>query len=113
VAGVVVERELRSRFVAEGLAGFIGAKVVVFDKSGLLAVGRLECVDPHHLNLYLRDAWVLRDGEPYYTPKLLVKGEVLARLEVAQPGGPYLDHKGELRLRKARRPRRKAEELEF
>jgi len=110
---MVIERELRNRFVTEGLVGFIGAKVAVFDKSGLLAVGRLECVDPHHLNLYLRDAWVLRGGEPYYTPKLLVKGEVLARLEVAQPGEPYLDHKGELRLGKAKKPRKKAKELEF
>ena len=56
---MVVERELRSRFVAEGLVGFIGAKVAVFDKNGLLAIGKLECVDPHHLNLYLRHEFVL------------------------------------------------------
>lgn len=109
---MVVERELRSRFVAEGLVGFIGAKVAVFDKNGLLAIGKLECVDPHHLNLYLRDAWVLRNGEPYYTPKLLVKGEVLARVEITQPGGPYLDHRGEIKVER-RKVGRKAKEFEL
>ena len=105
------ERALRQRFLEGGLASFIGAKVVVFDKSGLLAVGLLESVDPNHLNLYLRDAWILRDGEPYYTPKLLIKGEVLARMEVAQPGGPYLDHKGKVKVDRTVR-RRRARALE-
>ena len=106
------ERALRQRFLEGGLASFIGAKVVVFDKSGLLAVGLLESVDPNHLNLYLRDAWILRDGEPYYTPKLLIKGEVLARMEVAQPGGPYLDHKGKVKVDRTVR-RRRARALEY
>lgn len=77
-----------------------------------LAIGKLECVDLHHLNLYLRDAWVPRNSEPYYTPKLLVKREVLARLEVAQPGGPYLNHKGEVKVER-RKARKKAKGLEF
>jgi len=94
VTKVVVEGELRNRFVVKDWLRRRQGR-------GLRQVGFPICREAQvhrfpHLNLYLRDTWMLREGEL----KLLVKGKVIARIEIVQPGGFYLDHKEKLRTRR-------------
>ena len=54
-------------------------KVIIYDNYGVLYIGKLVGIDPTNLNIFLTNAFNVREN--YVVKKVLIRGDVVKRIE--------------------------------